>query len=726
MFSNMMISSRLKLNSAIVVIGLIILAIVSYSSLSSLNKEYKKSHEISKMTSDLKSIFIGGLLINSASAIYALDPSKDKPLKTVKMGISKINKFANSLKGYDGIAQKANNFTLLAKETNSKAIKNKYLDPIQMKRLLKNWRGLKSELIKELAVLKKKKAESAKIFEKDFKQLTTTLLVILSIMAFIVTILNVIIAKGIISTLKVLDKSMENLANDSYGTNSKINITSKDETSKIATNFNKYMDNIEAGLIQDQKVIKEAQSVIGKVNAGLYNSRILQNAHADGVEQLKNQINNMIDTSEKNLTILSNCLINLSNAKYDQDIPHIEGVTGLIASLLSGVRITQNTSSEVMAMIDNANKRLTYSANDLAEVSARLSQSSNKQAAALEETAAAIEEVTSTISQSSQSASQMAGYAQELATSSQNGKKLANQTSVAMDDISEQVTAIHDAISVIDQIAFQTNILSLNAAVEAATAGEAGKGFAVVAQEVRNLASRSAEAAKEIQDLVSKANEKANVGKMVSNQMIEGYNELSKGITSTIDLISDVANAAKEQEHAMSQINDTVNSLDHATQQNASSANEIAQMAQETQTLCQGLQSAVDRTFFKEEAKRRVCDTNMIFDVNKLKSDHIKFKNDSLTKCEPGKSFTVTNHHECNLGKWMDSHSDAEFAKTKEWEELKAFHSRVHSMVQDSVDLYANNYDNEQIIAVTNNLENNIDMVFELLDDIREINCANK
>ena len=116
----------------------------------------------------------------------------------------------------------------------------------------------------------------------------------------------------------------------------------------------------------------------------------------------------------------------------------------------------------------------------------------------------------------------------------------------------------------------------------------------------------------------------------------------------------------------------------------------------------------------------------MIFDVNKLKSDHIIFKNDSLTKCEPGKSFTVTNQYECNLGKWMNKHSSEEFAKTQQWEDLVKAHARVHSMVQDSVDLYANNYDNGQVIAVTNNIENNINKVFDLLDDIRDINCTNK
>jgi len=156
-----------------------------------------------------------------------------------------------------------------------------------------------------------------------------------------------------------------------------------------------------------------------------------------------------------------------------------------------------------------------------------------------------------------------------------------------MDIINEQTNAIADAITVIDQIAFQTNILSLNAAVEAATAGEAGKGFAVVAQEVRNLASRSAEAAKEIKALVENATIKANDGKSISNEMIKGYDKLNDNIQHTLKLISDVSVSSKEQFSAMEQINDTVNKLDQVTQENASSTSESNKVASEVKGIAE-------------------------------------------------------------------------------------------------------------------------------------------
>ena len=172
----------------------------------------------------------------------------------------------------------------------------------------------------------------------------------------------------------------------------------------------------------------------------------------------------------------------------------------------------------------------------------------NKQAASLEETAAALEEITSTIQGNTQATSQMSQLAQSVTASAQKGEDLANKTTNAMDEINVQVSSINEAIEVIDQIAFQTNILSLNAAVEAATAGEAGKGFAVVAQEVRNLASRSAEAAKEIKDIVESASSKANEGKEIADNMIHGYKDLNEKITSTIEIIETVAISSKEQE----------------------------------------------------------------------------------------------------------------------------------------------------------------------------------
>ena len=194
----------------------------------------------------------------------------------------------------------------------------------------------------------------------------------------------------------------------------------------------------------------------------------------------------------------------------------------------------------------------------------------------------------------------MAEFANKVIVSVEEGNRLANQTTKSMEEINSQVTAINEAITVIDQIAFQTNILSLNAAVEAATAGEAGRGFAVVAQEVRNLAGRSAEAAREIKNLVENANEKTNDGKIISDKMINGYVALNQNINKTIELINQVATASKEQKSGIEQINDAVAQQDRQTQKIASAATQTYEIATQTSKISKEIVEKVNEKEFKK------------------------------------------------------------------------------------------------------------------------------
>ncbi|RBQ26658.1 methyl-accepting chemotaxis protein [Arcobacter sp. CECT 9188] len=548
-----------------------------------------------------------------------------------------------------------------------------------------------------------------------------TILVASLLITMIISLLNM--KNGIIKPIFKLKKSIDEVAKNSSGDNRRIEVTSNDEIGDVVTSFNNYLDSIEVGLQKDNLVIQEAKDIIEMVNAGLFNEKIESKGNSERVNSLISEINGLIDKMGTNLLVINEALIALSNAKFDYEIPKINNITGLMASLLNGILVTQSTVNEIMCLIEKSNVELTHSSKELAEASSNLSNSSNIQAASLEETAAAIEEISATITRSTENAINMAKYAENVTKSTQIGKELAQKTATSMDDINSQVNRINEAISVIDNIAFQTNILSLNAAVEAATAGEAGKGFAVVAQEVRNLAARSAEAAKEIKDLVEHATSKANEGKEVTTSMIEGFNELNENIDVTIRLIEDVSSASKEQQQAMSQISSTVNSLDQATQKNASLASTINEMAAKTSQLAEELNEAINQTSFDKSASKRICDSSMIVEINRLKSDHINFKNKSFSQCKVGNSFTVTNSKECNLGKWLASHENHEFAQSQEWEELKKAHDNVHGFVQKTINLYEKNSPNSEILEVSNHIEANTTKVFHSLDSIREINC---
>jgi methyl-accepting chemotaxis protein len=413
-----------------------------------------------------------------------------------------------------------------------------------------------------------------------------------------------------------------------------------------------------------------------------------------------------------------------ANYDYREKI-NVAGLDGDLKALCNDVNKLGLAITSMLVENKNMGLILSSNAERLSRNVENLTTSANSQAASLEQTAAAIEEITANMQNSSQNIVKMTSYANEVSDSVIVGQELASKTALSMDEINAQTQAIADSITIIDQIAFQTNILSLNAAVEAATAGEAGKGFAVVAAEVRNLASRSADAANEIKTIVSNATIKAKEGKEITSKMIEGYNELNENIVVTTKLIDDVATASKEQQKAMAQINDTVNSLDQATQQNAALASTINDMAVKTSTLVTQLESTINQTSFDKNAHKRVCDTNLIIDINRLKSDHINFKNVNFAQCKEGFKFTVKNAHECNLGKWIDSNENKAFAKTKEWEDLKIAHKKVHELVQETVYLYAAKAENEKIFSTTKEMENNIEIVFDLLNKIREINCSN-
>jgi len=583
----------------------------------------------------------------------------------------------------------------------------------------------KNEIIEEHTIKAVKNIEklmSISIKEDlEILNMAKNTLLILGIIFFIAVVFLAFIIKGILSNIQKLDIGVAGLLDSNSET--KVNINTNDEIGRISTNFNTYIDKIQEGKILDEKAIIQARKVMGKVSVGLFNDRINIKGSSEAVNTLISSINSMIEVSQKNMQSISKVLNELSNAKYDTEIPRLEGVTGLVAVLLDGTRVVQSTSNEVLALIDNANKRLTFQAQDMAESANGLSISANEQAAALEQTAAAVQEVTSTIESNNENAVKMAKFAKSVSDSSKTGVALANQTTKSMDELSTEVNTINEAITIIDQIAFQTNILSLNAAVEAATAGEAGKGFAVVAQEVRNLAARSADAAKEIKELVESATVKAKAGKEVADQMIEGFKGLDDDIAMTMEIIEDVTNASKEQQHAMIQINDTINSLDRETQKNALEATNLSDMAKHTKDLALQLQSAVDRTTFSPEAKRRVCNANMIFDLNKLKTDHINFKAHNFSCCKAGDKFAVKSHTECDMGKWIIENENSEFAQCEAWKKMKEEHVLVHQKIKDVVDLYADESENDEIISVTENLEKHVQKVFTLLDDIKEFNC---
>ena len=343
---------------------------------------------------------------------------------------------------------------------------------------------------------------------------------------------------------------------------------SKDEFGEMAKVVNQNILRTQKGIEEDRKLINETIAVLGEFEQGDLCQRLNLDVENPALAELKRVINNMGTVLETNIDNILKVLEQYSNYNYLNKIDQ-KSLKEHLLKLANGVNTLGDSITNMLVQNKSNGLTLEQSSSLLLANVDKLNLSSNEAAASLEETAAALEEITSNIRNNTENIAKMAKYSNEITKASSDGEKLANKTTLAMDEINTQVNLVNDAISVIDQIAFQTNILSLNAAVEAATAGEAGKGFAVVAQEVRNLASRSAEAAKEIKSIVEEATKKANEGKDIANEMIQGYKSLNDSINSTINLISDVEMSSKEQLSGIEQINDAVNQLDQQTQQNA-------------------------------------------------------------------------------------------------------------------------------------------------------------
>ncbi|APW66700.1 MULTISPECIES: methyl-accepting chemotaxis protein [Arcobacteraceae] len=362
-------------------------------------------------------------------------------------------------------------------------------------------------------------------------------------------------------------------------------------------------------ITDSKKVIESSKKAIELAKTGIMQQSIIESTKNEGIEELKNGINDLFQVVSSKVDGDLN-KITEALTSY-QTLNFVHRITGDLGEVSVGLNSLANVVNDML--VENKTNGLTLNngSDSLLENVDKLNQSSNEAAASLEETSAAVEEVTATIRNNTQNIAKMANNSNIVTKSAKDGEALANQTSVAMDEINVQVKSINEAISVIDQIAFQTNILSLNAAVEAATAGEAGKGFAVVAAEVRNLASRSAEAAKEIKDIVENATSKANEGKNIAGNMIEGYKELNQNIQETTSLISDIEMSSKEQLSGIEQINTAVTQLDQQTQKNAVVASQAQEIATTTDEIAKLIVSSANEKEFIGKADVKAKEMNL-------------------------------------------------------------------------------------------------------------------
>jgi len=425
----------------------------------------------------------------------------------------------------------------------------------------------------------------------------------------IATIILILILQGVIFLLikKIIATPLEDFEdgllnffsylNKSKDTVEKIDILSHDEIGKMAAVVNDNIEDIKQHFEQDHILIEDVKKIVNNVSKGHFDQRISANSNTESLNELKDLINNMLQNLEnfvgKDINQLSFVLEHYADKDFTQTLQ--KKLNGKIGHEISNMN---NIITEMLVSNQEDGLNLKNNSLELSQNVTLLSTNATSQASSLEEVAAAITEVTENVNHTSKEAQNMFNISSETKDSANHGKDLASQTVLAMEQINSKVHAITESIAVIDQISFQTNILSLNAAVEAATAGEAGKGFAVVAQEVRNLATRSAQAAQEIKKLVQTASEQAQDGKNISIDMIKGFEKLEEKINETDTIINDVANGAKEQTNAMLSISETINNLDAFTQQNVLVAEKTNKISNDTDDIASKVVHTVNESQF--------------------------------------------------------------------------------------------------------------------------------
>ncbi|MGE4501415.1 MAG: methyl-accepting chemotaxis protein [Thiomicrospira sp.] len=326
------------------------------------------------------------------------------------------------------------------------------------------------------------------------------------------------------------------------------------------------MNNAQEAMNELNGIIAQVNEVMGLMQKGQFGHRVEVEARGE-MQLLKERINDSLSQLDRAMQDITRIVVAQSEGDLTQSIT--ADYEGDLKTLQDAVNRSLEKLAQIVSQAVQASNIVNNAADEVSKGALDLSQRVQEQAAALEQTSATMDEMNSAVQNNTENAQQAAVLARKVQSDAEDGEQVMQQTILAMNAIQESSHKIAEIVSLIDGIAFQTNLLALNAAVEAARAGDHGRGFAVVAGEVRSLAQKSAEAAKDIKHLIDESVQRIDGGTKLASESGERLVEITRAIEQVTGMINQIAQASAEQAEGVSQVHTAISDIDGATQQNA-------------------------------------------------------------------------------------------------------------------------------------------------------------
>lgn len=446
---------------------------------------------------------------------------------------------------------------------------------------------------------------------------------LISVVIFLINmVLGYYFVQRIVSSLQILRNAAEKVANGDVEVD--IDVSSKDEVGELAESIRRVVESLKAkaqvaheiaqGNISVETNVLSEKDELGKameimkqkitamtsdvkklataVLEGNLNERVNISQHNGEYASIVQGVNNTLDAVSSPIREASEALEKLANRDLTSKMHG--NYKGDFAKLKNSLNIMVDNLNQALQQVSSGAQQVHSASNQISSGSQSLAQAASEQASSLQEVSSSLKEMASMTRQNSNNTKEASSMSRHTSNKTDEGMGSMTRLSDVMDKIKTSSDETSKIIKTIDDIAFQTNLLALNAAVEAARAGEAGKGFAVVAEEVRNLAMRSAEAAKNTADLIEQAVNNAEEGVNVNQEVMKNLEEIREQVLKVNEVMNEITTASDQQTNGIEQLNSAIDQLNQLTQQNAANSEESASTAQELSSQATEMMNMVD------------------------------------------------------------------------------------------------------------------------------------